>query len=63
MSLKGSWRYDRGMNLLSLILIAMAVFAAICIFYVAWQFSSGRFEPGTRNDPENSRQTDEPPGD
>lgn len=32
------------MNLLSLILIAMAVIVAGCVFYVAWQFSSGEFE-------------------
>lgn len=32
------------MNLLSLILIAMAIIVAGCVFYVAWQFSSGEFE-------------------
>ncbi len=32
------------MDLLSLILVAMAVIAAGCVFYVAWQFSSGKFE-------------------
>ena len=32
------------MNLLSLILIAMALVVAACVFYVAWQFSSGDFE-------------------
>jgi len=30
------------MNLLSLILIAMGVLIAGCVFYVAWQFTSGR---------------------
>ncbi|MBT5220729.1 MAG: hypothetical protein HOI35_07845 [Woeseia sp.] len=32
------------MNLLSLILIAMALIVCGCVFYVAWQFSSGEFE-------------------
>lgn len=34
------------MNLLSLILVAMAIIVAGCVFYVAWQFSSGEFESG-----------------
>ncbi len=32
------------MNLLSLILVTMALVVAGCVFYVAWQFSSGEFE-------------------
>ncbi len=36
--------YDESMNLLSLILIAMAVIVAGCVFYVAWQMTSGDFE-------------------
>lgn len=32
------------MNLLSLILVAMAIIVAGCVFYAAWQFSSGEFE-------------------
>jgi len=32
------------MNLLSLIIIAMALIVAGCVFYVAWQFSSGEFD-------------------
>lgn len=31
------------MNLLSLILILMAIIVAGCVFYVAWQFTSGEF--------------------
>lgn len=34
------------MNLLSLILVAMALIVAGCVFYVAWEFSSGDFESG-----------------
>lgn len=32
------------MNLLSLILIAMALIVGACVFYVAWELSSGEFE-------------------
>ena len=32
------------MNLLSLILIAMALIVGGCVFYVAWELSSGEFE-------------------
>jgi len=38
--------YDRLMNLLSLILVAMALIVAGCVFYVAWEFSSGELESG-----------------
>ena len=34
------------MNLLSLILIAMGIIVGLCVFYVAWELSSGRYEPG-----------------
>ena len=34
------------MNLLSLILIAMALIVGACVFYVAWELSSGKFEIG-----------------
>lgn len=34
------------MNLLSLILVAMALIVAGCVFYVAWEFSSGEFDSG-----------------
>ena len=32
------------MNLLSLILIVMALIVGACVFYVAWELSSGAFE-------------------
>ena len=36
------------MNLLSLILIAMGIIVGLCVFYAAWELSSGRYEPGTQ---------------
>ena len=32
------------MNLLALILIVMALIVGACVFYVAWELSSGEFE-------------------
>ena len=40
--------YDDSMNLLSLILIAMGIIVGLCVFYAAWELSSGRYEPGTQ---------------
>ena len=36
------------MNLLSLILIVMALIVGGCVFYVAWELSSGEFESGAQ---------------
>lgn len=32
------------MNLLSLILIALALIVVVCVFYVAWELSSGHYD-------------------
>jgi hypothetical protein len=50
------------MNLLSLILIAMAIIVAGCIFYVAWEFSSGRYDVSIRKEPGDSKESKDPPG-
>lgn len=43
-----AWRLKsatiRCMNLLSLILVLMAIIVSGCVFYVAWELSSGRSE-------------------
>ena len=55
------------MNLLSLILIAMALIVGGCVFYVAWELSSGEFEldqdrvPG-KEEPGESKESKDPPG-
>ncbi len=50
------------MNLLSLILVAMALIVAGCVFYVAWEFSSGRFESGAKKEPGESEESKDSPG-
>ena len=50
------------MNLLSLILVAMAIIVAGCVFYVAWEFSSGEFEsrqagPPNEKEPDDSEES------
>lgn len=50
------------MNLLSLILIGMAIIVAGCIFYVAWEFSSGKFEGGVKKEPGESKESKDSPG-
>ena len=55
-------RYDAAMNLLSLILIAMAIIVAGCVFYVAWEFSSGKFEGGIKKEPGESKESKDSPG-
>ena len=47
------------MNLLSLILIAMGVIVGLCVFYAAWELSSGRYEPGTQGPVEKKGAEDE----
>ncbi len=56
------------MNLLSLIRIAMALIAGVCVFYVAWELSSGRHEPGgnpaesEEKEPGESKESNNSPG-
>ena len=56
------------MNLLSLILIAMALIVGVCVFYVAWELSSGKYEPGgtlatrPRQEPGESQESNDSPG-
>jgi flagellar basal body-associated protein FliL len=50
------------MNLLSLILVMMAIIVAGCVFYVAWQVSSGEFEsrqtgPTTEKEPGETKES------
>ncbi len=54
--------YYDWMNLLSLILVGMAVIVAGCIFYVAWEFSSGKFEGGIKKEPGESKESKDSPG-
>ena len=55
------------MNLLSLILIAMALIVGGCVFYVAWELSSGKFETGhdpapKKEEPGESKESNDSPG-
>ena len=55
------------MNLLSLILIAMALVVGGCVFYVAWELSSGEFELDQdplheKEEPGESKESKDPPG-
>jgi hypothetical protein len=50
------------MNLLSLILIAMALIVAGCVFYVAWEISSGKLETQTKKEPGESKESKDSPG-
>jgi hypothetical protein len=55
------------MNLLSLILIAMALIVGACVFYVAWELSSGKFETGEpaaaeKKEPGESKESKDSPG-
>ena len=54
--------YDGAMNLLSLILIALALIVSGCVFYVAWEFSSGKFEGGGKKEPGESKESKDSPG-
>ena len=54
------------MNLLSLILIAMALIVGACVFYVAWEISSGEFETRAqaemeKKEPGESKESGDPP--
>ena len=55
------------MNLLSLILVAMALIVGACVFYVAWELSSGRYDTPWHRDagkegPGESKESKDPPG-
>ena len=55
------------MNLLSLILIAMALIVGACVFYVAWELSSGEFETRAhaemkKKEPGESKESKDSPG-
>jgi len=49
------------MNLLSLILIFLGVIVAISVFYVAWQLSSGRWDPTEEKEPGESKESKDSP--
>ena len=54
------------MNLLSLILIAMGIIVGLCVFYVAWELSSGKYEPEqpspdqSKTGPDGSKESEDP---
>jgi len=50
------------MNLLSLILIVLALIVVSCVFYVAWQLSSGRWDPAAKAEPDESKESKDSPG-
>ncbi len=50
------------MNLLSLILIAMGLLVGVCVFYVAWQLSSGDWDPTVKKEPGESKESKDSPG-
>jgi formate hydrogenlyase subunit 4 len=55
------------MNLLSLILITMALIVGACVFYVAWELSSGKYEISTsaaaeKEEPDESKESKDSPG-
>ena len=51
--------YHSGVNLLALILIAMALIVVACVFYVAWEFSSGEPGGGNKKEPGESKESKE----
>ena len=53
--------YDDRVNLLSLILIAMALIVAGCIFYVAWEFSSDNPGGPKQKEPGESKESNDSP--
>jgi len=50
------------MNLLSLILVAMGLLVAGCVFYVAWQFTAGEWGPSDKKEPGESKESKDSPG-
>ena len=53
--------YDDRVNLLSLILIAMALIVAGCVFYVAWEFSSDNPGGVKKKEPGKSKESEDSP--
>jgi hypothetical protein len=49
-------------NLLSLILIFLALCIAVSICYVAWELSSGFWDPTHGEEPGGSKESKDPPG-
>jgi flagellar basal body-associated protein FliL len=45
------------MNLLSLIIIALALIVVGCVFYVAWELSSDKQESGQKKEPDESKES------
>jgi hypothetical protein len=50
------------MNLLSLILIALALIVVVCVFYVAWELSSDDLHSGKKKEPGKSKESKDSPG-
>jgi flagellar basal body-associated protein FliL len=50
------------MNLLAIILVAMALIVGACVFYVAWELSSGEHEPGKKKEPGETKESKGSPG-
>ena len=49
------------LNLLALILILFAVVIGLCVFYVAWELSSGDLRP-KKEEPGESKESEDSPG-
>ena len=45
------------MNLLSLIIIALALIVVVCVFYVAWELSSDKPESDAKKEPDESKES------
>jgi flagellar basal body-associated protein FliL len=45
------------MNLLSLIIIALALIVVVCVFYVAWELSSDKSATGAKKEPDESKES------
>ncbi len=50
------------MNLLSLILIFLGLIVAVSICYVAWELSSGFWDPADKKEPGGPKESKGPPG-
>jgi len=49
------------MNLLMIILVLMAIVVSACVFYVAWEFSSGKPRPDKKKEPGESKESKDSP--
>jgi len=45
------------MNLLSLIIIALALIVVVCVFYVAWELSSDKPAADVKKEPDESKES------